>query len=149
MDRGTTVLIFEAPLGSGLYHDALRLREHILRRPLGLTVSHEELADDTMRQHFCAVDCGAVVGTVSLRPLDETTLHLKQMAVVEPKRSARIGSHLVRHVERWGASAGFRLMIAHARVGAEGFYLKHGYAQEGDAFFEQTIPHVRVIKRLS
>lgn len=149
MDRSATVLIFEAPLGSGLYRDALRLREHILRRPLGLTVSSEELADDTMRQHFCAVDCGAVVGTVSLRPLDETTLHLKQMAVAEPMRAARIGSKLVAHVEHWGATAGFRLMIAHARVGAEGFYLKHGYAQEGVAFFEQTIPHVRVTKRLA
>ncbi|MGA9442138.1 MAG: GNAT family N-acetyltransferase [Methyloceanibacter sp.] len=148
MDRGTTILIFEAPLDSGLYYDGLRLREHILRRPLGLTVSREELADDTMRQHFCAVDCGAVVGTVSLRPLDESTLHLKQMAVAEPKRDARIGSHLVRHVERWGTSAGFRLMIAHARVGAEGFYLKHGYAQEGGVFFEQTIPHMRVTKRI-
>ncbi|WP_159079846.1 GNAT family N-acetyltransferase [Methyloceanibacter sp. wino2] len=148
MDHSTTVLIFEAPVGSGLYRDALRLREDILRRPLGLTVSSEELADDSMRQHFCAVDCGAVVGTVSLRPLDETTLHLKQMAVVEPKRAARIGSRLVAHVERWGTSAGFRLMVAHARVGAEGFYLKHGYAQEGAAFFEQTIPHVRVTKRL-
>mgnify|MGYP001824072795 FL=1 len=65
MDSSTTVLIFEAAVGSGLYRDALRLREDILRRPLGLAVNHEELADDTMRQHFCAVDCGVVVGTVS------------------------------------------------------------------------------------
>jgi predicted GNAT family N-acyltransferase len=149
MDSSTTVLIFEAPVGSGLYRDALRLREDILRRLLGLAVSHEELADDTMRQHFCAVDCGVVVGTVSLRPLDETTLHLKQMAVAEQKRDVRIGSQLVAHAEHWGASAGFRIMIAHARVGAEGFYLKHGYTQDGEAFFEQTIPHVRVTKRLA
>ena len=149
MDNSTTVLIFEAPVGSELYRDALRLREDILRRPLGLAVSHEELADDTMRQHFCAVDCGVVVGTVSLRPLDETTLHLKQMAVAQQKRDARIGSQLVAHAEHWGSSAGFRIMIAHARVGAEGFYLKHGYTQDGDAFFEQTIPHVRVTKRLA
>ncbi len=39
-------------------------------------------------------------------------------------------------------------MIAHARVGAEGFYFKLGYVQEGDPFEEQTIPHVRVIKQL-
>ena len=149
MGRVTHVLIFEAPLGSYLYRNALRLREHVLRRPLGLTVSDTELADDTKRQHFCAVDCGTVVGTVSLRPLDETTLHLKQMAVSEPKRDAQIGSRLVAHAEQWGTSAGFRVMIAHARVGAEGFYLKHGYVQEGDTFFEQTIPHVRVTKRLA
>ena len=72
------IAIFEAPLGSDLYVQALALREVTLRKPLGLEVSSEELADDAMRQHFCAVSHGAVVGTVSLRPLDETTLHLKQ-----------------------------------------------------------------------
>jgi len=76
MTDEAAVLIFEAPLGSDLYAQGLRLREAILRQPLGLTVSREELFDDAMRQHFCAVSYGAVVGTVSLRPLDETTLHL-------------------------------------------------------------------------
>jgi hypothetical protein len=86
----TAVLIFEAPLCSELYVQALRLREAILRKPLGLTVTHEELFDDAMRQHFCAVSYGAVVGTVSLRPRDETTLHLKQMAVA--RRGGSSGS---------------------------------------------------------
>lgn len=148
MEVRSTVLILEAPLDSGLYREALRLREEILRRPLGLRISNEELADDSMRQHFCAVDCGAVVGTVSLRPLDETTLHLKQMAVATPRQGGRIGARLLAHAERWGSEAGFRFMIAHARVGAERFYFKLGYAPEGDTFFEQTIPHLRVTKRL-
>ncbi len=148
MSDAPTVLIFEAPLGSDLYAQALRLREAILRKPLGLTVTEEELADDAMRQHFCAVAFGAVVGTVSLRPLDEATLHLKQMAVAEARRRERIGARLLAHVETWATDAGYRLMVIHARIGAEGFYLKLGYAQEGGAFDENTIPHVRVIKRL-
>lgn len=148
MDDQPTIVIFEAPLGSDLYRQALRLREAILRAPLGLTVSAEELHDDAMRQHFCAVEYGGVVGTVSLRPLDEATLHLKQMAVAERRRKLRIGAQLLAHAEAWAAQAGFRLMIAHARVGAEGFYLKLGYAQEGAPFEEHTIPHIRVTKRL-
>jgi len=142
------ILIFEAPLGSDLYAQALRLREAILRKPLGLTVTEEELADDAMRQHFCAVSCGAVVGTVSLRPLDETTLHLKQMAVAEARRRERVGARLLAHAETWAAEAGFRLMVLHARIGAEGFYLRLGYAQEGEPFDENTIPHVKMTKRL-
>ncbi|GFO80672.1 MAG: hypothetical protein A49_02990 [Methyloceanibacter sp.] len=148
MASHSTIVILEAPLDSGLYRDALRLREEILRRPLGLRISNEELADDSMRQHFCAIDCGAVVGTVSLRPLDETTLHLKQMAISTQKQAARIGTRLMAHAERWGSEAGFRFIVAHARVGAEGFYLKLGYTPEGATFFEQTIPHLRVTKRL-
>lgn len=144
----TAVLIFEAPLGSELYAQALRLREAILRKPLGLTVSHEELFDDAMRQHFCAVSYGAVVGTVSLRPLDETTLHLKQMAVAEARRQERIGAQLLAHAEGWAAEAGFRLMVLHARIGAEGFYLRLGYALEGEPFEENTIPHVKMTKHI-
>ncbi|MEZ5828773.1 MAG: GNAT family N-acetyltransferase [Hyphomicrobiales bacterium] len=148
MAEDPTVLIFEAPLGSNLYAQALALREALLRKPLGLTVTAEELADDAERQHFCAVSCGAVVGTVSLRPLDESTLHLKQMAVVEARRKAGIGTRLVTHAESWAAGGGFRLMVIHARIGAEGFYSRLGYAEEGERFDENTIAHVRMIKRL-
>jgi predicted GNAT family N-acyltransferase len=144
----TAVLIFEAPLCSELYVQALRLREAILRKPLGLTVTHEELFDDAMRQHFCAVSYGAVVGTVSLRPRDETTLHLKQMAVARARRQQRIGAQLLAHAEGWAAEAGFRLMVLHARIGAEGFYLRFGYALEGEPFEENTIPHIRMVKWL-
>lgn len=148
MAEEPTVLIFEALLGSNLYAQAVHLREAILRAPLGLAISPEERLDDTQRQHFCAVTFGRVVGTVSLHPFDEVTLHLKQMAVLETEQRVRIGSKLLDHAETWGTQAGFRVMIADARVGVEGFYFKFGYAQEGAPFEKHTIPHVRVIKRL-
>ncbi|HSM20387.1 MAG TPA: GNAT family N-acetyltransferase [Hyphomicrobiales bacterium] len=148
MTEEPTVLIFEAPLGSDLYAQAVHLREAVLRAPLGLTVSPEERLDDAMRQHFCAVSFGRVVGTVSLHPFDEVTLHLMQMAVSETDRNVRVGAKLLAYAETWGTEAGFRVMLADARVGAEGFYLRFGYAQEGGPFEKHTIPHVRVVKRL-
>jgi hypothetical protein len=63
------IAIVEALLGSDLYGQSLRLREAVLRRPLGLTLTEEELADDALRQHFCAISYGVVIGTVSLKPL--------------------------------------------------------------------------------
>jgi len=148
MSEEPSVLIFEASLGSDLYDQAVHLREAVLREPLGLTVSPEERLGDTVRQHFCAVSYGAVVGTVSVWPFDEITLHLKQMAVSEEKRHNHVGAKLLAYAEDWGAQAGFRLMIVDARVGAEGFYLKYGYSQEGEPFEKHTIAHVRVTKRL-
>jgi hypothetical protein len=74
------VTIVEAAYGSDLYGQALRLREEILRRPLGLAVTEQERADDALRQHFCAVAGGEVVGSVSLRPLGPHTLQLRQCA---------------------------------------------------------------------
>jgi len=148
MTEEPAVLIFEAPLGSDLYAQAVHLREAVLRAPLGLIVSPEERLDDAMRQHFCAVSFGRVVGTVSLHPFDEVTLHLRQMAVSEVQRNARVGAKLLAHAETWGTQAGFRVIVADARVGAEGFYLRFGYAQDGAPFDKHTIPHVRVIKEL-
>ena len=85
------ILVVEAPLGSDLYRQALALREAILRRPLGLTLTDEEHADDALRRHFCAVARGAVVGTVSLKPLNSETLQLRQMAVAEDRRGKGSG----------------------------------------------------------
>jgi hypothetical protein len=75
------IMVAEAPCGSDLYHLSLALREAILRRPLGLTIDEAERADDARRRHFCAVTRGAVVGSVSLKPLDSEALQLRQMAV--------------------------------------------------------------------
>jgi predicted GNAT family N-acyltransferase len=142
------IAIIEAVIGSDLYRQALRLREAILRKPLGLTITEEELADDATRQHFCAISYGAVIGTVSLKPLDETMLQLKQMAVAEDRRRERIGALLLAHSEAWGASGGFLVMVLNARMGAEGFYARFGYLAEGEPFDENTVPHIKMTKRL-
>jgi predicted GNAT family N-acyltransferase len=143
------IAVIEALLGSDLYRQSPRLRESVLRKPLGLTVTEEELADDAMRQHFCAISYGIVVVTVSLRPLDEVTLQLKQMAVAEDRRREGVGARLLNHAEGWARGAGFLLMVLNARMGAEGFYARFGYHAHGEPFDENTIPHIGMTKRLS
>ena len=39
------------------------------------------------------------------------------------------------------------MIILNARLGAEAFYQKHGYAIEGEPFDDNTIPHIRMTKR--
>src|SRR5262249_48612025 len=146
--RETDISIVDAVLGSDLYRQCVRLREAVLRRPLGLTIAREELADDTPRQHFCALSYGAVVGSVSLKPLDESTLQLKQMAVAEERRGEGVGAHLLAHAEAWGSSGGFFLMVLNARIALEGFYARYGYQALGKPFQENTVPHIRMTKRL-
>jgi hypothetical protein len=69
MTEADDIGLSEAPYGSALYVQALRLREAILRKPLGLTLSAEELADDAHRRHFCAIMNGSVIGSVSFKRL--------------------------------------------------------------------------------
>jgi GNAT superfamily N-acetyltransferase len=137
----------EAPYGSTLYAQALHLREAILRKPLGLTLSREELADDAHRRHFCAVSDDAVVGSVSFKLLGPHTLQLKQMAVQDNRQCEGIGSRLLGFAEAWARRHGYGMIIINARLGAEKFYRKHGYVIEGEPFEENTIPHIRMTKR--
>ena len=148
MAREDAILVLEAPIGSAHYALALALREAVLRQPLGLSLSEEELSDDKLRTHFCAVENGEVVGCVSLRPLDDGSLQLKQMAVREERRLAGIGAALVARAEAWARDRDMATMMMHARIGAEGFYARLGYRTEGPIFEENTIPHVKMTKRL-
>jgi len=140
--------VVAAPYGSALYRRALTLREAVLREPLGLTLTGDELADDALRQHFCAISHGAVVGSVSLKPLDRDTLQLRQMAVTEDRRRERIGARLLACAEHWARAEGYTLMILNARLGAEGFYARFGYRAQGDPFDENSVPHIRMTKLL-
>jgi predicted GNAT family N-acyltransferase len=148
MVEETDIVVFEAPLGSDLYRQALALREAILRRPLGLSLTADELVDDETRQHFCALLFGRVVGSVSLKPLGEALIQLKQMAVAQERQRSGVGRQLLAHAEVWASSSGFQLMVLNARIGAEGFYAAYGYLAEGEVFEEHTLPHVKMTKRL-
>jgi peroxiredoxin Q/BCP len=141
------IAVAEAPYGSDLYAEALKLREAILRRPLGLTLSNEDIADDALRRHFCALSNGAVVASVSFKRLGPHTLQLKQMAVAEGCQREGVGSRLLDFAEAWARHGGYGMIILNARIGAEGFYARHGYRAEGEPFAENTIPHIRMTKR--
>ena len=147
-DEQGGIRVIEAPYGSDLYRQALVLREAILRTPFGLKLSDEELADDVQRRHFVATANGAVVGSVSFKALGPHTLQLKQMAVAEDRRRERIGARLLSFAEAWARLEGYGTIVLNARIGAEGFYARHGYALEGAIFEENGIPHVRMTKRV-
>jgi predicted GNAT family N-acyltransferase len=143
------VTIIVAPYGSDLYRQCVALREETLRKPLGLTLSDADLADDMQRLHFCAVADGDVIGSVSLKPLNNRELLLKQMAVVTNQRRAKIGAQLLHCAEDWARQEGFCSIILHARVSAQGFYAKFGYVSEGETFEQNTIPHIKMTKRVT
>ena len=149
MTKEPTIALMQAPYGSNLHRQSLALREAILRRPLGLALTDEERADDAHRQHFCAVSGGAVLGSVSLKRLDGETVQLRQMAIAEDRRREGIGALLLAHAEGWARDQGYRLIVLNARLGAEGFYAKFGYLAQGEPFDENTVPHIRMTKRLA
>lgn len=147
--RSNDVTFREVPLGSPEYGAAVRLREAILRIPLGLVLTTEEMASEPECRHFAGFAGDEVIATLLLKPLDARTVKMRQVAVQPSWQGCGVGAQLVRFAEDAARASGFAKIVAHARETAVPFYLRLGYAVEGESFLEQTIPHQLVTKALA
>ena len=133
---------------SPFYAQAKKLRNEVLRKPLGLMLTPEELALDVAREHIVAVGNGRVIGSVSLYLQEPTLLRIKQMAVDPAQQGHGLGAALMQSAEARGRELGAESALLHARRTVEKFYTKLGYAMQGDEFAEQGIAHIAMIKLL-
>jgi predicted GNAT family N-acyltransferase len=138
----------EIEVGSALHASQQRLRDEVLRKPLGRVLSATDIERDRTGVHFAAIDGDEVVACVGLYPEANGLLRLRQMAVAPSRQGQGVGARLLAFAERWARETGGAEIEMHARVGAEGFYQRSGYAREGDEFQEHGIPHVVMRKRL-
>ena len=135
--------------GSPDYDAAVALRRQILRTPLGLDFTPEQLAGEDEDTHLAAVSGDRIVATVVLSPYDGETLKLRQMAVDPAFQGSGVGAQLLLAAEDHARLEGKTRIVLAARVTAEGFYARHGYVREGDVFTEVTIPHIWMTKSLA
>ena len=135
-------------IGTPEYAAALRLREEVLRRPLGLHLSDADLAAESVCFHLGGFDGAALVAVLLLQSLDADTIQMRQVAVDPARQRSGIGTRLIAFAETFARAKGYRSLLAHARGTAVGFYEKLGYETTGPAFIEMTIPHRLVTRRL-
>ena len=146
--RPMPIIVRTAPHGGSHYDAAVDLRRIVLRAPLGLDFTPEQLAAEAADTHFVAFDGEDLVGAVVMTPYNATTVKLRQMAVAPGVQGRGVGAALVKAFENHARSLGMTAITLAARVTAQGFYLATGYVAEGDVFEEVTIPHIRMSKAL-
>jgi len=126
----------------------LKLRTEVLRKPLGLKFSEEDLQRE-YNDIFCIFEkYDEVIACCILTKLDEKNVKLRQMAVHEKNRGEKIGEKLLSFAEIVAKENGFEEITLHARLPATGFYLKNGYKTVGDEFIEIGIPHIKMKKSI-
>lgn len=138
----------EFAFGSEAYRESVRLREAVLRRPLGLAWEAGAFDGEEASFHLGCFADGALVATLNLQPLDATTVKMRQVAVSPAWQSRGVGTMLIRYAERVATSRGFSVIVAHAREAALAFYRKLGYRAVSGVSLHLTIPHVHVRKEL-
>ena len=132
------------------YQKMVHLRTDILRTPLGLTLTKEDLAldkNDILIGYFND-SCAELLACCVLTKIDEDIIKLRQMAVVENWQGKGIGRELILFAEKFAKKQGFNQMVMNARKVAIGFYQKLGYKIVSDEFIEVTIPHVKMDKTI-
>jgi len=95
-------------------------------------------ADDAAALHLLAVDgYDKPIGCARLLPDG----HIGRMAVLSAWRGKGVGRALLDAALDAARSSGHRLVRLSAQIHAAGFYARHGFIAEGDAYLEAGIPH--------
>lgn len=134
--------------GSKDYKQMVELRNVILRKPLGLSFSPEELEKEKDDILIGCFEEDKMEGCCLLTEEGNKTVRLRQMAVSPVLQGKGIGRVLMNFAENVARDKGFKKINMHARKNAVGFYEKLGYKTIGDEFFEVTIPHYMMEKEL-
>ena len=121
------------------YEDALQLREDVLRTPLGLSLTPNDLTQDIGCFHLGGFEDPGLLAVLLLQPVDDATIQMRQVAVLPALRGTGVGSQCVAFAEEFARQRGYHHMIAHARGTALGFFLRVGYAASGEESIEMII----------
>lgn len=134
--------------GTKEYQQMVKLRNEILRQPLGLSFTDEELAREKEDILIAAFDDDDMLACCLLTKTDAQSLRLRQMAVQNNLQGKGIGASMMHFAETIARDKGYKKLTMHARKTALGFYEKLGYKVVGDEFTEVTIPHFIMEKSL-
>ena len=128
--------------GTPTYDQAIRLRDDVLRRPLGRSILDDYIEAEVVQTHFGYLDAGRLLGTATLVETADGAWKMRQVAVDPSEHGRGIGRALVRSCEAYAKTRDATRLYCHARLTAREFYVRCGWVAEGDEFTEVDLPHV-------
>lgn len=134
--------------GTKEYQQMIQLRDDILRKPLGLQFSDDELVKEKKNLLIGAFEEDQMLGCCMLVEEEPGTVRLRQMAVLNDLQGKGVGRALMQFAENLARDRGYKKITMHARKNSLGFYEKMGYKKVGNEFEEITIPHYVMEKKL-
>lgn len=134
--------------GTAEYRQMLTLRYEILRKPLGLQFTPEELEQEKNDILIAAFEEEKMLGCCFLTAMDNQHVKLRQLAVQNNLQGKGIGASLMNFAENIARDRGFRTIQLNARKVALEFFEKQGYKVDGEEFIQLGIPHYLMKKKL-
>ena len=126
--------------------ETIELRDKILRKPLGLQFTGEQLAAEKDMFHLAGYCNDKLVCCMVLQKTENGALKMRQVAVDENQQKKGYGQLMTAWMENWAKENGFKRIYCHARDIAVPFYEKMYYKIYGERFVEVSIPHFKMEK---
>ena len=134
--------------GSPEYLAMCKLRDEVLRKPIGLRLTEEETSRDINDILIACIDNGEAFACCILTGNNSDTIQLRQMAVSPAFQKKGLGKEILLFAEKIAKEKHYSILRMHARKVAKGFYEKSGYVVIGAEFTEVGIPHFEMMKKL-
>jgi len=126
----------------------IQLRDKILRKPLGMHFTAEQLADEINMFHLAGYTNHILICCMVLQDYDEGNLKMRQVAVDDQHQKKGYGQQMTNWMENWAKEKNYKRIFCHARDIAVPFYEKLHYKVYGEQFVEVGIPHFKMEKFL-
>ncbi len=137
-------MIFRYDFATPDYDQAIRLRQEVLRAPLGRSIQDDPLEEEVDQVHFGFFADGIILGTASLVESRTGSWKMRQVAVSPGAQGKSVGRALVRACRAFAKTQDATTLYCHARDTAKGFYEHCGWQAFGEPFEEVGIPHTKM-----
>merc|ERR1711879_487421 len=115
----------------------IELRDELLRQPLGLEFSDEELEQERNLFHIAGLIDSEIIAGLILQPSSKKgEIKMRQVAVASDYQNRQIGTKMIYFSEDFAKQRGYTSIFCHARSTAFPFYSKLNWIQVGDVFQE-------------
>ena len=142
--------LFSVEFATPLYSKTIELRDEVLRKPLNLHFTEEQLSEEWNQFHLVAVseEQQELLGVLVLKPISKDVVKMRQVAVSPLHQRKGVGQKLVEFSEQFARMHQFKKMELSAREVAVPFYLQLDYKKVGGRYVEVNIPHFKMQKDL-
>ena len=141
------IIFSEIKYGGQEYDELVALRDKILRKPLGMHFTKEQLEQEASDYHLAGFYDNKIITGLVLTPFDDQ-IKMRQVAVDANFQGKGAGKRLVAFSEVFSRNKGFKKIFCNARDTAVDFYKSCGYQIIGEPFTEIGIKHYKMEKML-
>lgn len=135
--------------GTPQYVECVRLRDLVLRKPLGLSFTEDQLASEFNSIHIALVNIELeVIACLVVKPLSDQLAKIRQVAVDPDYQRKGLGKRMSLFAEQYLRNQGYQSIELSARTEAISFYQNQGYKTVGSTYTEIGIDHQKMTKSI-